>query len=579
MSREGVQETFTETESIQYSSCPFHSSKPLSLYCETCQKTVCRDCVVNLCAVQKHKYGLLEEVAKKYKIELDGSTETLQELHRQISATLLAIAADDVKAEEHKAQELEKIEAVFEMITRKNEEQKTQIVSEALSRYKIQSVQNSSKTKELKGALESLTTAIQETEKIDIVRNLTTNTSVVSTQKQNLETLHCENKELSRLPSQFSDLRLEYFPQQFNPRNFLFYVGKDFKCCLSEYNLLKSLKLKQLFQIDFLLAESLNEAHIKSKLICVHDKSSVPVNVKNIAHKTYRLSGTPQSQGRHELHVLFLDSHICGSPIPALVFYEPHQLMTLGKPKLITLEAATAVKCNESNIMISSVPSTLNIMEYKRQTLTVSKEIKCHGINEFAMDGNYLYYSDIMHHRLVKADSNGRFMASIGENGSEPGQFEFPNGVRINSDHIFVSDSGNGRIQEFDTNLNFLRTIGEKGDGPGQFKQPNNLVFDEDGNMYVVECLNNRVQVLTSQGDHIRFIGTDTARFRLQNPMSLALYNGHVFVTNTGRNCISVFTQAGVFVTSFDNVHPESIDIDGNGFIYVISNRKHVLRY
>ena len=107
------------------------------------------------------------------------------------------------------------------------------------------------------------------------------------------------------------------------------------------------------------------------------------------------------------------------------------------------------------------------------------------------------------------------------------------------------------------------------------------MVFDEDGNIYVVEQHNNRVQVFTPQGEHIRFIGT-LGDNRLRDPISASIYNQHIYITNRGLRCISVFTLTGIFVTSFsekDGLVPECIDIDRDGYIYVTSDKKTVLKY
>lgn len=65
---------------------------------------------------------------------------------------------------------------------------------------------------------------------------------------------------------------------------------------------------------------------------------------------------------------------------------------------------------------------------------------------------------------------------------------------------MYVCDEDNGRIQVFDTDLNFKQSIGSSGSGTGQLLQPHDIKFDKDGNMYVVEYQNNRVQVVDESG-------------------------------------------------------------------------------
>ena len=214
-------------------------------------------------------------------------------------------------------------------------------------------------------------------------------------------------------------------------------------------------------------------------------------------------------------------------------------------------------------------------------TLSITRRIPLTGAGELLIWGQSIYYSNRHTHKVEKASMDGRILASIGGKGSLPGSFKFPNGIRITKhNEIYICDTNNHRIQVFDTDLNLLRVIGHV-TAPGKPLSPYDLVFDEDDNIYVVENQNNRVQVLTPQGRHIRFIGTsDTNSLIL--PGSASIHNGHIYITNQGKNYISVFTLTGTFVTSFgekDHLLPECIDIDKDGYIYVTSARKYILKY
>ena len=52
-----------------------------------------------------------------------------------------------------------------------------------------------------------------------------------------------------------------------------------------------------------------------------------------------------------------------------------------------------------------------------------------------------------------------------------------------------------------------VRTIGSRGCGPGEFSAPTGVAVSPDGELYVSDQLNHRVQVLTLQGVHIREFG------------------------------------------------------------------------
>ena len=48
----------------------------------------------------------------------------------------------------------------------------------------------------------------------------------------------------------------------------------------------------------------------------------------------------------------------------------------------------------------------------------------------------------------------------------------------------------------FDLDLNFFQFVGSRGKGRGEFNAPFDAKFDTDGNMYVADNSNSRVQVL-----------------------------------------------------------------------------------
>jgi NHL repeat-containing protein len=75
--------------------------------------------------------------------------------------------------------------------------------------------------------------------------------------------------------------------------------------------------------------------------------------------------------------------------------------------------------------------------------------------------GNIFISDGYVNHRVVKFDKNGRFVKQVGsENaGSEPSQFNTPHGIAVDGNgNVYVADRGNNRMQVFDNNL-VLRNI------------------------------------------------------------------------------------------------------------------------
>jgi hypothetical protein len=89
---------------------------------------------------------------------------------------------------------------------------------------------------------------------------------------------------------------------------------------------------------------------------------------------------------------------------------------------------------------------------------------------------------------------------SIGNEEDE--NFMFDNFVMPGVDsegNIYVMDSGNYRIQKFDREGNYLLTIGRRGQGPGEFIQPQKIYLDSDNNLYVSDV--GRIQIFDNEGN------------------------------------------------------------------------------
>jgi len=83
--------------------------------------------------------------------------------------------------------------------------------------------------------------------------------------------------------------------------------------------------------------------------------------------------------------------------------------------------------------------------------------------------------------------------------------FNFPSDVTADKDgNIYILDSANARVQKFGPDGKYLATIGRKGQGPGEFIFPDALSLDKDGNLVVADSAQNRVHIIMGGGKDVR---------------------------------------------------------------------------
>jgi streptogramin lyase len=76
--------------------------------------------------------------------------------------------------------------------------------------------------------------------------------------------------------------------------------------------------------------------------------------------------------------------------------------------------------------------------------------------------------------------------------------------------NIFISDGYiNSRVAKADKNGNWIKSWGERGEKPGEFNTPHNIAADAQGNIYVADRFNRRIQVFDSDGNFLRAMTVD----------------------------------------------------------------------
>jgi len=125
-----------------------------------------------------------------------------------------------------------------------------------------------------------------------------------------------------------------------------------------------------------------------------------------------------------------------------------------------------------------------------------------------------LYVADIELDQVLVYDADTlKLLRKIGTTGHKhelttPGDFSKPAGVAVDVEgNLYVADTLNNRIEIFDADGQFVSAFGKNGDGPGYFARPKGVAIDGDGHVWVADGVQDRVQVFTKEGQLLIAIG------------------------------------------------------------------------
>ncbi len=178
-------------------------------------------------------------------------------------------------------------------------------------------------------------------------------------------------------------------------------------------------------------------------------------------------------------------------------------------------------------------------------------------------------FGDDAHSYILEWGTFGQF---------DNGQFFQLGSISVDDDgNIYVTDSGNTRIQKFTSDGQFLETWGVNGIDNGEFTKPTGIATYEN-NVYVVDSEQARIQVFDSTGKFLQSwgeFGSDHGEFFYPQGISIS-NDGVVYVADTKNHRIQQFTTDGEFLSSFGVFGPGDgriktpVDVAlGENYVYV----------
>lgn len=205
---------------------------------------------------------------------------------------------------------------------------------------------------------------------------------------------------------------------------------------------------------------------------------------------------------------------------------------------------------------------------------------KSHGLAVDADDN--IWVTDIGSHVVVKFNSRGRVLMVLGQKdtpGESENQFNMPTHVAFGpSGNAYVSDGyGNSRIVKFTARGAYLTAWGKQGKGPGEFNAPHALAVDGQGQVYVGDRENHRVQIFDSEGRFLTqwthlgspwglFMGSDGLLYMCDG------YNSRVLKLDLDGKVLGSFGQEGRAPGQFALAHHLTLGKKGELYVAEIHN-------
>ena len=150
-----------------------------------------------------------------------------------------------------------------------------------------------------------------------------------------------------------------------------------------------------------------------------------------------------------------------------------------------------------------------------------------------------IYIADSNNHRVQVFTGNGKYLFMFSD------KMNNPVGICVSQNKVFVTQLLGNCINMYELKGKLIKSVGSEGTGPARFKHPHGLdVSDINNNIYVCDCSNNRIQILTQELKYRFMLGIDLLKY----PSDVKATRDKVLVLDESDSCISVFNTKHVLI-------------------------------
>lgn len=432
--------------------CQEHPSQELALFCETCDVVICRDCYIAESEHTEHRVRYIKELVPKYTTELVSELEAMKVMGKL-------------------SQAMESTELTLDQITRCHGElrRKTEERFDELAEVLLRE-----KTNFLAG-IDTEMTARKEMvtgQRVMLLKLSEDASSVISLARELCESasdadLLIKRKQMSRDIRDTVSKVNEFFtiPQPHAPANVRINMldtttleatcrshthiqSSPTKCC-ADISRLADAKIDE--ELTVQLTHTPCGGSITPEVKCAltltrNNTNTGKVSATSAQPGKHSIMLSPQERGRHQLSIMVNGKHVHGSPFKFKV-KAPFTVL----PALLS-EATTTLACSKPfGLTCLHDGGTVLMLEEGKQRIVILKDRMISGVmavpSQFLAElttdrcGN-IYVTTGENDQVFKLDNTGKLLRAIGSSGSGRSEFNFPNGININTrDELYVCDT------------------------------------------------------------------------------------------------------------------------------------------
>ena len=502
----------------QQDTCSQHTEERVRYYCSSCKVCICPICVTE--DHRGHAFDVLEKAVQEEKKNILSTVQTIKQKANLFRAELrkLEETSEDVEMIIAIAKQ-EVSEATEHVITKTRQQEKQLLESLEMTRRK---------------RIERINSAKQELESLIKIINRAAEFAENLVQRRSDRDI-IQNK--NKLRQKLEELRGVEVPKHRQATFVKFTAASQHNFRLGSIQVSKKPAivakstlegLNQNFQVNeqakFTLCPRTSGGEMSDcpedqvEFLVTPTKDVTNVTVDEEYDGNVRLNFTPKVPGAYNIEVKINGDKLPTCPDPMTVQVKERELVVVGELKL---------KFSPGD-----------------------KPVKFYGI---AVNTNgTIVLTDNKGHCVYVFDKNGNCLRKIKSVGSNTGQFKYPDRISfLNDNEVLIADFGNCRIQRLNIQTGtIVKSFGKFGKGKGELSNPIDVTVNDEGSLVVTERDNNRIQVMSKEGESIFTFG-DKGPEKLCKPTCCIPYKNMFLVSDRDNHCIKAFDQSGTFLYKF----------------------------